>query len=124
MINLVVKKLRKKGRGVFANRTFQKGEVVEVCPVIVIPKKDSPFIEKTIMDFYWYDWGSKEDSAIVLGYGSLYNHSFTPNVEWVEDVKNNQMLFKAIKKIRKGQEIMFNYNGTGRRRVGMIKSRR
>ena len=47
----------------------------------------------------------------MLGYGSLYNHSFTPNADIDYNVKNveNFLQFEAIKDIKAGEEIFFDY---------------
>jgi hypothetical protein len=34
---LFVRKVRRMGRGVFASRAFRKAELIEVCPVILLP---------------------------------------------------------------------------------------
>lgn len=46
----------KYGRGVFATRAIKKGEVVEISPVIVIPKTQAEFINETLLHLYVYDW--------------------------------------------------------------------
>ena len=50
-------------------------------------------------------------SAISLGYGSIYNHSYEPNAKYEKDFLNNMLIFRAIKIINKGEEIVVNYNG-------------
>jgi SET domain-containing protein len=46
-----------------------------------------------------------------LGYGSIYNHSHSPNADWKQNFKTNSMVYRAIKPIKKGEEILVNYNG-------------
>ena len=48
---------------------------------------------------------------MVLGYGSIINHSFKPNADWKQNFKSNTMVYRAIKNIEKGEEITVNYNG-------------
>lgn len=95
--------------GVFACVDFQIGEKIEICPVILAPKKDRHLIDQTILYNYYFDWRGKE--AIALGYGSLYNHSYSPNAKYIKDFCNNCIEFVAIKPIKKDQEILVNYNG-------------
>ena len=52
-----------------------------------------------------------EDKALALGYGSLYNHSYTPNARYFTNIENQSIDFYARKDIREGEEIMVNYNG-------------
>ena len=106
-----VKNTRKRGRGVFALKNFKEGEVIETCPVINLTPKERKYCEKTILNFYIYPWKSLKSAAVVLGYGSIYNHSFMPNADWVQNFKTNSMVYTAITSIKKGEEITVNYNG-------------
>ncbi|HEX8932522.1 MAG TPA: SET domain-containing protein, partial [Patescibacteria group bacterium] len=103
-----IKNTRKKGRGVFALKNFKEGEIVESCPVITLTPKERKYCEKTILNFYIYPWKSLKSAAVVLGYGSIYNHSFTPNADWVQNFKTNSMVYTAIAPIKKGEEITVN----------------
>jgi len=77
-IAIEVRKTPKAGRGVFALKDFAPGEIIEKCPIINVTPKERKHIEKTILNFYVYPWRSTRSGSIVLGYGSIYNHSFTP----------------------------------------------
>lgn len=99
------------GRGVFATKDFKKGEIVERAPVINLTPKERKHCEKTILAFYMYPWRSTRSAAIVLGYGSIYNHSFEPNADWVQDFAKDEMIYTAIRDIKAGEEIVINYNG-------------
>ncbi len=98
-------------RGMFATAKIRKGEVIEVCPVIVLPLKDKKALEKTLLFDYYFYWGAKNQPAIVLGYGSIYNHSYKPNAEYDQNVKKQTMTFRALRDIKPGEEIRTNYNG-------------
>lgn len=107
-----VKRINTKiGRGVFALRDFKEGEIIEKCPVINITVKERKHCEKTILNYYVFPWKSTRSGCIVLGYGSIYNHSFDPNADWKQNFKEGVMTYKAIKDIKKGEEILINYNG-------------
>ncbi|MBL7825284.1 MAG: SET domain-containing protein-lysine N-methyltransferase [Saprospiraceae bacterium] len=100
------------GHGVFAGRDIEAGEVIEVCPVILIPKAQLPHIRQTVLDDYYFDWGEEGDwYALCLGYGSLYNHSYTPNAEYGMDFENQTIDFYCVNPIQAGEEIFINYNG-------------
>jgi uncharacterized protein len=49
--------------------------------------------------------------AVVLGYGSLYNHSYKPNA-YYRDRRNRVKEFIALRDIAAGEEITINYNGS------------
>ncbi len=99
-----------KGRGVFATADIKKGEVIETIPLILMEKEEFKEIKKTKLYYYYFEYSDKNPFAIALGYGSLYNHSYTPNSRYLYDYKNDLLIVKAIKDIKKGDEIFFNYN--------------
>jgi hypothetical protein len=109
-VTIEVKKTSKKGLGVFALKDFKDGEVVETCPALIFNTKDRKRLEKTQLAHYIYPWRSTRGAALVLGYGSVYNHSFAPNADWKQNFKTQSMVFRAIKDINKGDEITVNYN--------------
>jgi hypothetical protein len=101
-----------KGRGVFAGRTFRADEVIEVAPVIVIPDIQWPHIEPTELYHYSFSFGPDlQHAAIALGYGSLYNHSYTPNTHFHLMWEERTIRFVALRDIAEGEEILVNYNG-------------
>ncbi len=105
------KDTKKRGRGVFAAIDIAKNEIIEICPVITLTPKESENYDQTILGQYLYEWKNPHDGAVILGYGLLYNHSYTPNAEYVRNFKNKTMTYKAVKDIKKDEEILINYNG-------------
>lgn len=100
------------GKGVFAARDIEAGEVIEVCPLILFPKSELPHVRQTVLDDYYFDWGDEgEWYAFCLGYGSLYNHSYEPNAEYGMDFDAQTIDFYCVKPIAAGEEIFINYNG-------------
>ena len=100
------------GQGVFAARDIEAGEVIEVCPILLFPKAELPFIRQTMLDDYYFDWGEEgEWYALCLGFGSLYNHSYTPNAEYGMDFEARTIDFYCLTDIPAGSEILINYNG-------------
>lgn len=106
-----VRNTKNKGRGVYATKSISKNQIIELCPIIFINEKEEKYIQKTILGKYIYEWSNKNNGAIILGYGSIYNHSYKPNAEYVRDFENNLLIYKAIKNISAGEEITVNYNG-------------
>jgi len=104
---------QKKGRGVFAAAPIAKGDLIEVCPVILIPADQWHHIEPTVLALYIFNFGPQgEHAAIALGYGSLYNHSFTPNAEYTKSWDERVIRFTALHDIATNEEITVNYNGS------------
>ncbi|MEO6191228.1 MAG: SET domain-containing protein [Saprospiraceae bacterium] len=100
------------GRGVFCGQPIPKGSLIELSPVLVIPKNEVDIIHHTELHDYYFVWGEQdEEAALALGYGSLYNHSYAPNANFEMDLGNLQIRFFAIKNIAAGEEITINYHG-------------
>jgi len=105
-----VKRVKGKGRGVFARRGIRQGEVIERVPVLVLPSHEVKEAGKwSGLAAYCFDWG-KGTLALALGYGSLYNHSYQPNARY-DDEGGQIKVFTAIQDIAPGEEITVNYNG-------------
>lgn len=109
--NIAVRKVAKKGLGVFALKDFKPGDIIESCPVLIFDTKGRKHLEKTLLSHYIYPWRSTRGAALVLGYGSVYNHSYSPNADWKQNFRSKSMVFRALKPIKRGQEILVNYNG-------------
>jgi uncharacterized protein len=109
---ICVKKTHDKGRGVFALKNFKKGETIEQAPVIVLSAKEKKIIMNTELFNHYFNWGKSSRCAVIsMGYGSIYNHSWKPNAKYVTKEKDSLLIFKAIKDIKKGEEICTSYNG-------------
>ncbi len=100
------------GQGVFAARDIEEGEIIEICPILLIPKSELHHIRQTMLDNYYFDWGDDgEWYALALGYGSLYNHEYDPNADYGMDFEANTIDIYCLRTIKAGEEICINYNG-------------
>lgn len=108
-----IAEIKGKGKGVVATENIEKDEIIEFCPIIFISEKEASFFEKegTILKFYWLLQPETKKSCLMLGYGSLYNHSKNPNAEVDYDINElkDYLFFRALKKIEAGEEIVFDY---------------
>ena len=93
------------GRGVFAEKDFKKGEVIEVCPLLTDYKKN--FANSIIKDYTFKSKFKPDQEVIVFGMCSMYNHSDNFNVAHNQDPEN--MIFRASRDIKKGEELYVNY---------------
>lgn len=102
------------GRGVFALKEIKEGELIEVCPVVRISRDDPSNVEGGALIEYFFHFGNSQKSksaiAVVLGYGSLYNHSYSPNATYKKKPNDLTVEFYALRKIKKDEEITVNYN--------------
>jgi hypothetical protein len=107
-----------KGRGVFALRAFDSGEVVELCPVIVLgtPYLALPEDLKKLV-FHWELRDGLPEiqatEALALGYGSLYNHNDPANLRFETDKPALLIRFITVRHINVGEELTVNYNSDG-----------
>jgi len=106
-----------RGRGVFAARSFKAGETVETCPVIVVDQfvSDLP-PELGCIVFGWSYLVTRQVgrlTAVVLGYGSLYNHANPASMRYEADGPAQVMRFIAVRDIAPDEELTVNYNAFG-----------
>lgn len=98
------------GRGVFCVNDISKGDLIEIAPVITFSKSSLDCLDKTRLYEYYFLWGEDmEAPALVLGYGSLFNHSDNPNAEFSLDVPSKNIHFIALRDIISGIEITTDY---------------
>lgn len=111
MVPICMKETGKYGRGLYATRDIKKDELIEVSPILISPKKEWKYLKKTVLFNYCFYWGEQNDTAIALGYGALFNHSYTPNIKFDNNEENLSIDFYAIDDIQSGEELTINYNG-------------
>src|ERR1019366_1955278 len=92
------------GRGVFASIDIKKGELIEVCPILIFWDEDDAHLQETMLSGYVYEY-TGNSKMLALGFGSLYNHLNIPNAKYelVEhegmDEQDSQLYITAIKPI-------------------------
>ncbi len=112
-IYIAQSKIENAGLGVFTARDIKMGEIIERCPIILLDEPDILEIRKTKLHNYYFMWGNDEryhKGAICLGFGSMYNHSYSPNATYRKLIKEEIIEFIAIKNIKTDEEITVNYN--------------
>ena len=101
------------GRGVFACERIPAGSLIEECPVLESPEEDLVALMPTALGDYFFQWGpTRQQGALALGYGSLYNHSYDPSAGYVRKLESRTIQFLALRDIEAGEEITVNYNGS------------
>jgi len=107
---LEVRPTANKGRGVFALESIDHGSLIESAHVILLLKSDPACRNDSTVHNYWFDWDD-DTAALALGFGSIYNHSYSPNATYKKNPGNLTLEFTAIQDIKAGDEITVNYNG-------------
>jgi len=100
------------GVGVYAKKDIKKHEVLEECHFVLL-KTDWKSAPKPLWE-YIFAWtkelpDSRSKAALVFGLGAVYNSSNKNNADWKTDKKRNRFVYYAIKKIKKGSEILIDY---------------
>lgn len=98
---LLVKKSSLHGYGVFADKTFKKGEIIEECYIVMSSGGDRR------LEDYYFDVNGRY--GIFTGFGIIYNHSEDPNADYIINAKRKLVTIKAERTIRKGEEIFISY---------------
>ena len=103
------------GWGVFASEKIFVGELIEECPILSLPMKFGE-VSGLMLD-YRFNWQSGtlewEEQVISLGFGSLYNHSETPNAQWKSNNKKRTFEFTCVRDIEPNEEIFVWYGDVG-----------
>lgn len=97
------------GTGVFATARIEEDDVIEACPILVVPPAQVKKVAGTTFSDYVYEW--HDGYALALGFGSLYNHSRSSNARYEMDYETEEITIVAVRRIRAGEEITINYNG-------------
>lgn len=97
---LIVKPSAIHGQGVFAAADILPEQVIEECRTLYTEKK-TPFNN--------YLFACGDGYALALGFGSLYNHSPTPNARFEVDEEKLILTITAKTEIKAGDEIFIHY---------------
>jgi len=110
--NLEVRFSPGKGRGVFSTKAVAKNKILEECPILMIEIDSISQFDGFKMSYYIFgvDNDSKK-AALLLGFGSLYNHACPSNAEAYHNTEKMTFEITAIRPIAKNEEITINYNG-------------
>jgi SET domain-containing protein len=109
---LYLKNTKDKGRAVFTFEKIAANTIIEESPVIVMEQADRPWLDKTLLHDYIFEWGRQQEKCcMALGYLPMYNHSYESNCEYFMDFEEETIQVKTVRMIGKGEELTINYNG-------------
>ena len=80
------------GLGLFATKDISEGTNLGIAHILI------PHAEETFAQSYCR-----------TPLGGFYNHSKDPNVDWDIDLSERVVQFVAVKDIKAGEELLFNY---------------
>ncbi len=96
------------GKGVFAQRNIQKGEIIVKSHMVLVHINENlPEALATLQ----FKWTEDYDAICLSDAGSFFNHSSNPSAEIIDrDYDNLVQTFCAKSDIIKGSEITIYYN--------------
>jgi len=107
--DVIVKDAGEKGRGLFANRDFKKGEVILFYDLTKVKKRYTlEEIERSGIDSEHWEYVGRSKYVLDYSPASYVNHSCDPNA-YVEFKTLSKRYLIALKPIRKGEEITKDY---------------
>lgn len=92
---------------ILAKTQFAKGEIVEICPTIILGEEAKTI--DNLKDIIFEIDRDKNEWALVLGYGSMYRHADNANVDYAFNKLTKQMYFITKKPIKLSEELTINY---------------
>lgn len=108
---IVLKESPIHGLGVFSSNKISKGETIEECPFLAFPQNKNEKVPAFSNYTFCFPRGEIWTThALVMGYGSYYNHSEKPNVDWYTLNQSGIFVFVALDDIEEGQELFINYS--------------
>ena len=112
------KKSRLHGYGVFALETINKNKrIVDYAGELISNKqsesREDRYLSKGCIWVFRVNRNWSRDAAVGGNIARFINHSCTPNC-WIEvDANTKTIWVRAAKQIRKGQELVYDYNTEG-----------
>lgn len=101
------------GHGVFTTQPIPADTTLEECPYLRIRADECA----GTLDDYVFNLETKEENgdsdvySLVLGWGSLFNHSNEHNTEYWHDTDRDLIVFHTIRAVDAGQQLFVNYGG-------------
>ena len=99
------------GHGIFTTRALPPDTTLEECPYLRINADECA----GSLDDYVFNLepseedGDREVYSLVLGWGSLFNHSYAHNTEYWHDTDRDLIIFHTVKKVAAGKQLFVNY---------------
>lgn len=95
------------GRGVFATKIINPGEVFCTNPLFRIPAEEREFLDQTSLYDHYFEF--EDDAYIALGPISFLNHEEQPCADFELDVEALTISLTARRTIAANEEISIHY---------------
>ena len=114
--SIVVRRDPQKGRGVYAARAIEEGEILDLAPVSIITAREAELLEQTPLAHHYFHWDGDESDegewrgAIAYGLVSLVNHAEDANAGVWQEYDRELLVLEALRPIAAGEEISIHYD--------------
>ncbi|GMH46826.1 hypothetical protein TrVE_jg9653 [Triparma verrucosa] len=97
------------GRGLYATILIPAGTLIHTAPCLLFTKDSyTAHARHTVLEHYLFNC-TNGDRLLALGYGSIFNHDETPNVDFRVDRENMCITYRACREIEAGKELCIYY---------------
>ena len=106
--NIFVKNSPEERFGVFTGVFISRNTLIEECHFVTIGEG----LENETVRGYMYNYESPSGvrkQIVPLGYGAIYNHNDSPNLQMYIDYDRDLMVFVAIRNIFKDEQLYIDY---------------
>ena len=94
-------------RGLFATKDYKEGDIIELCPTIMV---DNNMDGNNLISHYLFSSYGEDKTLVAFGYCSLINHSKDKrNCSWEISEDDKIVKMFAIKDIKEGEEFFSHY---------------
>ncbi|MDX1291409.1 MAG: SET domain-containing protein-lysine N-methyltransferase [Hyphomonas sp.] len=101
------------GRGLFAAVSFEAGELIGTCPLLILSEDDTAAIRGTLVHHYVFHVDENAQgrmrAAVAFGLISMCNHSPDANADFTVDAATQTVTLSARKDIAADTEILIDY---------------
>lgn len=99
-----------KGRGLFSATDIPPRTVIHVAPCLPVGREEyENHMRHTILEHYLFN-DSGGNKLLALGYGSLFNHSRTPNIDY--RIEAGSIVYSSgHRQIPRDEELCISYGG-------------
>ncbi|MEO8139909.1 MAG: SET domain-containing protein-lysine N-methyltransferase [Gemmatimonadota bacterium] len=114
--SIIVGRVEGKGRGVYAARVIEAGEILDLAPVSIITAREAELLEQTPLAHHYFHWDGDESDeaewrgAIAYGLVSLVNHAEEANAGVWQEYDRELLVLEALRPIAAGEEISIHYD--------------
>ncbi|GMI48847.1 hypothetical protein TrCOL_g5990 [Triparma columacea] len=108
-LTFVIRDVEGRGRGLFSRAPISRGDLIHEAPCLLVPKSSyDSHAKHTVLEHYLFNC-KDGDRLLALGYGSIFNHSDPPNVDYRLDKVGMVIRYFAGRDVKIGEELCIYY---------------